>query len=117
MAPQELTLDAEVFDEFRRTLNAAIRSTISQMIETKTNGGTVTAKVEIKLDSKVDEETGEIYYIPDIEPGVSTKLGKKTGERLKKLDRFYMRQTATGGYIVGTRQIEIKELFAEAERA
>ena len=117
MAPQELTLDAEVFEEFRVILNAAIKSTISQMIETNTKGGTVTAKIDLKIESHADEETGEIYYMPEIEPHVSTKLGKKTNNGLKKLDRFYMRQTASGNYIIGSQQIEIKELFTEAERA
>lgn len=115
MTPQELTLDGEIFDEFRVLLNAAIRSTINQAIETRTNGGTITAKIDFKLNGRADEETGEIFYNPEIDPKVSTKLGKKSEFGFKKVGGFVMKADGRGGFIIGSRQVEIADLMAEGE--
>ena len=83
MAPQELTLDGEIFDEFRILLDSGIRATIRQAIEARTNGGTITAKISFKLNPHTDNETGEIFYNPEIEPKVSTKIDKKADSHIR----------------------------------
>ena len=113
MRPQGLTLDSDIFEEFRVILNSSIRATLREMIEQGVRGATITAKIDIDLASRVDDDTGEIFYQPDLDPKVSTKLGKRADHRLKKLDGFIMKPDGNGGFIIGTKQVEMSELFAE----
>lgn len=116
MKPQGLTLDSEIFDEFRVQLNAAIRATISQAVETRTNGGTITAKIDFKLNGFTGKETGEIFYNPEFDSKTSAKIGKKSELNSKKASGFCMVEDGRGGYIIASRQIDIADILTEGER-
>lgn len=111
MAPQELTLDAEIFEEFRTILDSSIRALLRQMIEQQVKTGSITAKIEVDLARTVDDETGEIHYQPSLDPKVGIKLGKRANYGLRKLNGFSMRPDGNGGFIIGTKQMNIEDLY------
>ncbi len=115
MLPQELSLNSEIFEEFRTILDSSIRALLRQMIEQRVKSGTITAKVDIDLASKTDEETAEISYFPSIDPKVTMKLGKRADYGLRKLNGFTMKSNGRGGFTIGTEQVELSELFTEGE--
>ena len=117
MKPQTLTLDSEIFEEFKMALESSIRGTIRQMIEQKVRGGAITAKVEIKLHEQTNDDTGEIFYIPDIESQVSIKVGSKGDFKAKKQGNFIMKPDNYGNYVIASNQISIDEFMKDQKGA
>jgi len=97
-------------------MNSAIRATIQQAVEARTGGGAITAKINFKLHPTVDAKTGEIYYNPDFDAKVAAKIDKKADKDLKKIDGFVMKEDGRGGFVIASKQVELKDLFAEGER-
>ena len=63
MKPQELKLECELFNEFRRALDAAINNCVRQMVVKRLSDGTITGKIEIHLEEAADEN-GEVLFLP-----------------------------------------------------
>lgn len=114
MKPQSLDLESEVFDEFRANLDAAIRMTVAQLVQKDLTAGTINTKIDIAIKKEADEETGEIIYIPTIEPDVKIKFGAKGGLKCKRATGFLMKQKQDGTFLIGSKQIEIDELMKGA---
>lgn len=111
MKPQELTFDCELFDEFRRALNAAVKSCMQQMVAKRLSDGTITGKIEIHLEDGVDE-AGEVVFYPEITPDVQMKIAAKGKIDCAKQAGFLMK-CGPGGFVVGTDQVTMDELIEE----
>lgn len=117
MKPQELTLESEVFDEFRTGLSAAINSALDQIILKHLGGGTVTAKIGIAVHEVTNRETGEVHIMPEFEPGISIKIGAKGSIKLAKQSGMILMQADCGKNFVGSNQVSIDELIKKQEGA
>ena len=111
MKPQPMTLDSEIFNEFRGMLDAAIRSTLNQMTDREIKGGKICATIDIKMASSVDNDTGEIVYTPQLEPKININIGSKDDYKMLKQYGFIMKDDGKGGYVIGTNQIDMNELL------
>ena len=59
MKPQELTINGELFEEFRNNLDTAMKILINRMITTRIGKGTVNAKITINMKEFIDD-SGEL---------------------------------------------------------
>lgn len=113
MKPQELELNCELFNEYRDALDAAIKNCVRQLVLKGLDAGTVTGKIEIKLNQAADAN-GEVIFYPEIEPEVTLKIGAKGKIDCGKKQGFAMK-CAGGNFIVGTDQVTMDELIAGQE--
>lgn len=116
MKPQELSLDCEIFDDFREKMNIAITAVIKNLVNKKLTAGTVTAKIDIEMYEKVTED-GEVYLTPVIEPKVNLKVGAKGKLECRKQGDFLMKEDQDGKYLVATNQISMDEMLKERKGA
>lgn len=114
MKSQELTLDCELFDQFREALDTAIKSCMRQMVTKHLNTGTINGKIDIMLMEGADDN-GEVIFHPEIEPEVSVKIGAKGNIKCNKKGGFFMK-CSPDGFVVGTDQVTMDELIREQER-
>ena len=115
MKPQILDLDSEVLAEFKRSMNYAIKTVIDQLTAKGLTAGEVTGKIKIRVDMHTDKETGEIYYMPEIEPDVNLKIGASGKMDCNKQAGMILRKSPCGTPVVSSNQITITELM-EAEK-
>ena len=112
MKPQQMDLNCELFDDFRQALDNAIRIVLDRMIEKGLDSGSITGKLDISLRTSVSETTGEVMYLPEIEPKVSMTVGTKAKIDCTKQMGF-LAKLSEGGVVVGTDQVTIDELIRE----
>ena len=112
MKPQQMTLDCELFDDFRMAMDTAIRNVLDRMIEKGLESGSITGKLDITLRTSLDEQTGEVMYLPEIEPKVSMSIGTKAKVDCTKQMGFLAKLSADG-VVVGTDQVTMDELIRE----
>lgn len=112
MKPQELSLDCEIFEEFREKLNATLNMALKNMIRKGLLGGTVTAKINIELKEHVTD-TGEVVYMPEFKPSVSLRIKAEGKIECKEQEGFLMLEDGLGGFVVGTSQISMDELIRD----
>ena len=95
MKPQELTLDCELFNEFREAMDKAIKNCMRQMVSKRLNTGTISGKIEITLTEGADEN-GEVIFHPEKKVGIIMKC-------------------SPDGFVVGTDQVTMDELIRGKE--
>ena len=113
MKPQELTLECELFNEFREALDTAIKNCMRQMVSKRLNTGTISGKIEITLMEDQDEN-GEVIFHPEIEPDVAVKIGAKGNIKCQKKVGIIMK-CSPDGFVVGTDQVTMDELIRGKE--
>lgn len=113
MKPQELTLDCELFNEFREAMDKAIKNCMRQMVSRRLNTGTISGKIEITLTEGADEN-GEVIFHPEIEPDVAVKIGTKGNIKCQKKVGIIMK-CSPDGFVVGTDQVTMDELIRGKE--
>ena len=112
MKPQQMDLNCELFDDFRQAMDAAIRSVLDRMIEKGLDSGSVTGKLDITLRTSVSETTGEVMYLPEIDPKVSMSFGTKAKIDCVKQMGF-LAKLSQNGVVIGTDQVTMDELLEE----
>lgn len=113
MKPQRLNLDSEALAEFRQSLDAALEIVTCQLVRRKMSAGTVSAKVNIHINERADDKTGEIYYQMVLEPNVSMKVG--ASDKLKcGTKAAIMKQDNQGRPLIASEQIGMDELMEGA---
>ena len=117
MKPQRMSIESEIFDEFRKKLNAMLEMTLREMIRRRMGSGSVSAKISIELAEGTDAETGEMVYEPELKPTVSMKIGSQGKTVCQKKAGFLMKSDGAGGFIVGTNQITMDELIGKGGAA
>ena len=74
MKPQELGLNCEALDEFRQSVDTALKILIDRMTEKDMETGTVTAKIKISVHTEM-QDNGNQVRIVKMEPDVGLKIG------------------------------------------
>ena len=112
MKPQKMDLNCELFDDFRIALDNAIRNILDQMIEKGLDSGSITGKLDITLRTAVSETTGEVMYLPEIEPKVTMSIGTKAKmDCIKQMG--FLAKLSEHGVVIGTDQVTMDELLEE----
>lgn len=113
MKPQQLTLNAECFDQLRRNIDVALNGIVSSLISKRLVEGTVTAKIKITMMESTDKDNGEIIRQMVIEPDVDMKIGAKMKLECSERGGIFLKQNAEGHNIIGDNQVSIDELLKE----
>ena len=117
MKPTELSIDNEIFADLRFKMDVALNAVISNLIEKKLNAGKVTAKIDISLFEKTDEETGEVFYEPVFEPVVNVNVGAKGKFECSAPVGLIVKKSKCGNNFIGTNQITFDEVMDQQEQA
>ena len=107
MKPQELGLNCEALEEFRMSLDTALKILIDRMTEKDMETGTVTAKIKISVHTET-QDNGNPVRIVKMEPDVGLKIGAKGAMKCRQQDMF-MKFDQDGVAIVGGKQMEIDD--------
>jgi hypothetical protein len=116
MNPTELSIGTEIFADLRIKMDAALNAVISNMISKNMGSGKVTAKIDITLNRKTDEETGEIHYEPVFEPVVNVSIGAKGKMECSAPVGLILKQTKNGRNVIGTNQISMDDLITAEQK-
>ena len=110
MKPQELTIDGELFDEFRSNFDVAMKILINRMITTRIDKGAVNAKITIKM-KEIINENGEVVRMPEIDFGIGMGMSEKDSMKGNMRRGLILKRCTNGGLLVGTDQISMDELM------
>ena len=112
MKPQELSINGELFEEFRNNLDVALKILINRMIVTRIGKGAVSAKILINMKEFIDEG-GEVVRMPEMDFSIGMGMSE-TDKRKGNLHRgLILKRRPTGGLLIGTDQISIDEYLEE----
>ena len=114
MKPQELTIDGELFDEFRRNFDTAMKILINRMISTRIGKGTVNAKITINMREFIDDN-GEVIRMPEMDFGIGMGMSEKDSMKGNLHRGLILKRRANGGLLIGTEQVSMNELIKEAQ--
>lgn len=114
MKPQELTINGELFDEFRNNFDMAMKILINRMITTRIGKGTVNAKITINMKEFIDD-SGEVVRMPEMDFGIGMGMSEKDSMKGNLQRGLILRRRASGGLLVGTDQISMDELMEVKE--
>lgn len=117
MKPAELSIGTEIFTDMRIKLDTALNAVISNLISKDLSTGRVTAKIDIELFKKTDQETGEVYYEPVFKPTVGLNIGGKGKLDCSAPLGLILKKSSCGRNFVGTNQISFDEVMNEQEGA
>ena len=116
MKPQALSLESEIFADFRDKLDKAITIALRNMVNKGITGGSVTGKIKIGLDTDTTED-GEIIYKPTIKPEIDIKIAEKGKIECGTQSGFMMKTDGEDGFVIGTSQVSMDELLEEQKGA
>ena len=114
MKTQELTINGELFEEFRNNFDTAMKILINRMITTRIGKGTVNAKITINMKEFVDDN-GEIVRMPEMDFGIGMGMSEKDSMKGNLRRGLIMKRNAGGRLLVGTDQISMYELLGVKE--
>lgn len=109
MKPQELTINGELFDEFRNNFDIAMKILINRMISTRIDKGSVNAKIKINMKEFIDDN-GEIVRMPEMDFGIGMSMSEQDSMKGNLHRGLILKRQAGGGLLVGTDQISMDEL-------
>ena len=112
MKPQRLSIESEALEEFRQRLSAALEIVTCQMVRMDMMEGVVSAKIKIRLEAKIDEKTGELYHLMELEPSVGMKIGASDKMEVGKTGCI-MKVDAEGRPVIASNQIGMDEIMQE----
>ena len=114
MKPQIFKLDAEILEEFRQKMDAALESVLRIMIEKEMADGCVTGKIDLEMMKKTNQETGEIYYDVELVPNVNMKIG--VGGKIECEKKQVLAKTDRNRrVVVASNQISMDEFIGDGE--
>ena len=114
MKTQELSINGELFDEFRNNMDMAMKILINRMITTRISKGAVSAKISIDLKEFVNDN-GEVIRMPDISYSVGMGMSEKDSMKGNMQKGLQLRRNSNGQLLIGADQISIDELIAEGK--
>ena len=114
MKPQELTINGELFEEFRNNFDIAMKILINRMITTRIGKGTVNAKITINMKEFIDDN-GEVVRMPEMDFGIGMGMSEKDSMKGNLHRGLILKRQASGGLLVGTDQISMDELLGVKE--
>lgn len=114
MKTQELTINGELFEEFRNNADMAMKILVNRMISTRINKGTVSMKIGIEMKEFIDDN-GEMVRMPDISYSIGMGMSEKDTLKGNLQRGLMLKRGLNGVLMVGTDQISMDELIAEGE--
>lgn len=112
MKPQELSINGELFEEFRNNLDIAMKILINRMITTRIGKGAVNAKITINMKEFIDD-SGELVRMPELDYGIGMGMSEKDSMKGNMRRGLILHRRPTGGLLVATDQISIDEYLEE----
>lgn len=116
MKPKELSIYNEIFDDLRFKMDAALNAVITNLIEKDLGSGKVTAKIDITMHQKTDQETGEVIYEPVFEPVVNVVVGAKGKLECSAPVGLIVKKSKCGKNFIGTNQVSFDDLMDEEDQ-
>lgn len=110
MRQQELTINGELFEEFRNNIDMAMKILINRMLSTKIHKGTVSAKIGIEIKEIIDDN-GEIVRMPDITYSIGMGMSEKDSMKGNLQRGLVLKHGPCGLLMIGTEQISMDELM------
>lgn len=110
MKQAELTINGELFEEFRNNIDAGMKILINRMLSTKINKGSVSAKIGIEIKEIIDDN-GEIVRMPDISYSIGMGMSEKDSMKGNLQKGLILGRGPCGLLTIGTEQISIDELM------
>jgi hypothetical protein len=114
MKTQELTINGELFEEFRNNFDIAMKILINRMITTRIAKGSVNAKITINMKEFIDDK-GELVRMPEMDFGIGMGMSEKDSMKGNLHRGLILKRRANGGLLVGTDQMTMDELMEEKE--
>lgn len=116
MKAQELTIESEVFDDFRQKLDAALALTIFNLKDKRLNEGAISCGIKIKI-MEVKDGQGVISTMMSVDPDIKVKIGAKGKVECEKQSGLIIDLDEDRRPVVASNQIDIDELLREKEGA
>ena len=113
MQQQELTINGELFEEFRNNIDAAMKILVNRMLSTKINKGSVSAKISIEIKEIIDDN-GEFVRMPDISYSIGMGMSEKDSIKGSLQRGLILGRGPCGKLMIGSEQISMDELMEEA---
>lgn len=110
MNPQKLGLYCEALDEFRTKMDLALGAAARNLMEKRLIEGSVSAKIKIIIKERVNDETGEITHLIELEPDVIIKIGGKGKLECAKMTRFILQEDKNGEMVIASQQISMDDI-------
>lgn len=110
MKTQALTIEGELFDEFRKNMDASMLILLNRMISTRITKGAVTAKIGIEI-KEYSDDNGEIVRMPEISYSIGMGMSEKDSMKGSLQRGLYLKRGATGHLMIGTEQISMDEVL------
>lgn len=110
MKTQELTINGELFEEFRNNVDAAMKILINRMISTRISKGAVNAKIVINIKEIIDDN-GEVVRMPEMDFSIGMGMSEKDSMKGNIRRGLIMKRMSNGGLMVGTEQVTMDELI------
>ena len=108
MEAHVLGLESETLEEFRSSLNMAIRSLVNNLVERGLQEGTVNARIKISM-SEEPGRYGDTEKIMKIEPDVGIKVSASAKIKCGEHSGIRLAYNDDGQPIIGDNQISIDE--------
>lgn len=114
MKPQELTINGELFEEFRNNFDMAMKILINRMITTRISKGAVNAKITINMKEFIDD-SGEVVRMPEMDFGIGMGMSEKDSMKGNLHRGLILKRRASGSLLIGTDQVSMDELIGGKE--
>ncbi|MBO7709583.1 MAG: hypothetical protein J6S83_03885 [Lachnospiraceae bacterium] len=112
MKPQELTIEGELFEDFRNNFDVAMKILINRMIVTRIGKGTVSAKITINMKEFIDD-SGEVVRMPEMDFTIGMGMSETDKMKGNLHKGLILKRRPTGGLLIGTDQISMDEYLEE----
>jgi hypothetical protein len=114
MKPQALTLESEVFIDFREKLDATLAMIINNMIDKDLRDGAISCNINIRMAEMANAD-GEMMTVVQVEPEINMRIGSKAKVKTTGSGVLIVKRDDDGIPYVGSSQISIDELLSEKE--
>lgn len=108
----DLSIDNPILDDARQAMTTCMRIAVERAIRTGSMEGSVSLRVAFTLTSELDEETGEIYYSPEIAFKSSYTVPIKDSIDGKVMENSRLMQHADK-WLLANNQISMDELLGD----
>lgn len=110
MKPQKFGLYCEALDEFRTKMDLALGTAARNLMEKRLIEGSVSAKIKIIIKERVNDKTGEITHLIELEPDANIKIGGKGKLECAKMAGFILQEDKNGEMVIASQQISMDDI-------
>lgn len=110
MKQAELTINGELFEEFRNNIDAGMKILINRMISTKINKGAVSMKIGIEIKEIIDD-SGEVVRMPEITYNIGMGMSEKDSMKGNLKRGLMLKRSPCGSLFITSDQISMDELM------